>query len=402
MGKKHVIRELKVVFDTNAFHTQVPSDLVNAATKALIEANSKHSDLTVTWHMPEVVVLERQYQMLQKADQLLRGFQKMDALLDFKISLTSEQLPPKIQGVIAAQMLDMKILQLKLDHGRVSWSDMIRNAALRIAPFQPGDTEKGFRDAVILETFMQLVESAPKSAKTCRLALITNDGPLTNAALARLEGHVNAEVLPGLEDLRNLINTLISSVDEAYVKEMREKARVLFFAKGDEDTLYFKENIGQRIEADFSAQLKELPPGAELSERGTTYVTAPRFIRKVGQRMHWLTSIEATLTAFKTQVSAPTPTETAILGTSEGLSGNTPYYVTPGIIGNSYRPQDYAATLTPQHYISLGLGSPTREKIQVKKGHADFNVDWSATVTKNRKLSHPQIDNISFVATTWE
>jgi hypothetical protein len=86
--------------------------------------------------------------------------------------------------------------------------------------------------------------------------------------------------IAGLEDLRNLINTLISTVDETFVKEMREKAKELFFEKGDQDTLYFKERILPRIEGEFPVQLREIPPGAEFTERGTTFVKAPRFYPK--------------------------------------------------------------------------------------------------------------------------
>lgn len=60
-GKKRTVRELRVVFDTNPLYTQVPSDLVNAETRKLIQANSAHPDLQIKWIIPDIVVFERHY-----------------------------------------------------------------------------------------------------------------------------------------------------------------------------------------------------------------------------------------------------------------------------------------------------------------------------------------------------
>ena len=61
------IRELRVIFDTNPLYTQVPNELVNAETRSLIQANSAQADLSVAWHIPEVVILARQHQMVEQA-----------------------------------------------------------------------------------------------------------------------------------------------------------------------------------------------------------------------------------------------------------------------------------------------------------------------------------------------
>jgi hypothetical protein len=382
--QRAIARELKVVFDTNALHTQAVSDLVSADTRELIEANSKHSDLTITWYVPEVVILERHYQMLQKATELLRNFQKMDALLDFKISLTPEQLPPKIESLIAAQVDSMGISRLPLDHSLVGWAELIKHAALRIAPFQPGDAEKGFRDAVILETFMQLVESAPRSPAHCRLALVTRDGNLSAAAKSRLAAYGNAEVLPGLAELRELINTLISTVDEAYVHGLRERAGELFFQPEKKDTIIYRERVIEQIREKFKSQLNEIPTGADLRENPSIMVGTPRFIKKDRQRVYWATEIEFTASAYKYDAPLPSLGD-ALGGSSAGLGG---------LAGTN--------ALVQPAYFTLGGLMSTREKKLVKQGASNFNVAWSTTVDKNKKLKAPTVDGISIVGTTWE
>ena len=167
MAKKLIGRELRVIFDTNALHTQVPSDLVNAETRKLIQVNSNHPDLKLAWYLPEVVVFERHYQMRTRADDLLRAFQKMDAILGIGIKLSSDQLVSRIDAVIESQMAELKLNRLTISPNVVDWHRVIRDASLRAPPFQAGETEKGFRDAMILETFLQLVEAAPRTANAC-------------------------------------------------------------------------------------------------------------------------------------------------------------------------------------------------------------------------------------------
>lgn len=389
MPKKRTCRELRVVFDTNTLHTQVPSDLVSAETRELIQANSAHPDLKVAWHLPEVVILERHYQMRTRAEQLLRSFQRMDAILGIGINLGPEQLAPRIDTVIEAQMRQMNLTRLSLNSTVVDWNRIIRDASLRVPPFQAGETEKGFRDAMILETFIQLVEASPRTPNTCRLVFVTKDELLTTAAAARVTQYANSEVIGGLEELRNLINTLISSADEAFVKELREKATKLFFVPKDQETFYFREKVGDQIREKFSHQLAELPPGATKRDTDTIAIGFPRFVKKEGQRVHWVTPITYKINTFKF-VEASQPTA---VGTSSPTSGLTSTY--PSILGG-------LAFLGSSSSTAGLLGVPSMERVPVKNGRTEFNVAWSATVASNRRLIRPHIDDISFVATTWE
>jgi hypothetical protein len=43
------------------------------------------------------------------------------------------------------------------------------DAAYRKPPLKDGETEKGFRDRIIVETFLQLVDDSPKTPTICRI-----------------------------------------------------------------------------------------------------------------------------------------------------------------------------------------------------------------------------------------
>ncbi len=417
------IRELRVVFDTNPMFTQVPSELVNNETRNLIKTNSNHLDLQIAWHVPEVVILERHHQMLDQAQQLLSGFQKINAILGLNVTLTREQLSPKIASVVDSELLTLNLRRLQIDSSRVNWNEIIRNAAFRIPPFETGKTEKGFRDAMVLEAFMQLVESAPTSPARCRIALVTSDTLLTIATKARITGHANAEVLAGLEELRNLINTLISTVDEAFIMELREKATKLFFTPGDKSTLYYREDIRSQIDAKYAVRLKELPDGASGRDNLGALVAASRFIKKDRQRVHWTTQVRIKASAYKftsrtsaTQevsgganlgdifVYSSAPDKNYIGGLNPAPSSFMSPIPTAGAQypilstgGTSYSPIQTTggawATVIPDTSIT---------KTEVKKGLAIFDVVWSATIGRHRKLVRPTIDDIAYVETTWE
>jgi hypothetical protein len=401
-GKAHpTVRELRVVFDTNPLHTQVPSDLVNAETRALILANSAHPDLKIKWLLPEVVVSERQYQMQQQALELLPNFHRVNAILGIGISISPDTLLPKIASVIDAELTELGIEKLPLNHAQVDWQKIVNNAAFRQPPFQPGKNEKGFRDAMILETFAQLVEVSPTSAARCRLALVTNDGRLTVATKDRIGTFTNAEVLPGLEELRNLINTLISSIDETFIKELREKANKVFFVQKQAQTLYYREKIGNVIRAKFSDELNELPDGATTREADGVLIAAPRFLKKERQRVHWSSQVSFKSNAYQFVAAARTLSEVMSLGNIQ----NQPDY-----FGSSHLVLNTPKANTPIYGLGALVGLPQTSlfdtvpettKTLVKKGRTVFDVAWSTTVDKNKKLTRPKIDDISFVETTW-
>ena len=416
--KRPVARELVVVFDTNPLFTSVPSDLVNADTRKLIQDHSAHADLRIKWILPEIVIAERHYQMKDQAEQLLPQFQKINALLGIGLTVTADTLSPKISAVIDAELAALKIERFPLDHARVEWQTILHNAAFRIAPFQRGKNEKGFRDAMVLESFAQAVEAAPTSPARCRLVLVTGDEHLTFAAKERISTHSNAEVLSGLEELRNLISTLISTVDESFVKDWREKAGKIFFEPAQTDTLYYRKNIHETIQGKYPDKLKELPDDATVRETDGIRIAPPQFLKKEQQRVHWSSRITFTANAYKYAASAstasklndylhalrakPGPEAVDALGAGAYSTG-TPFSNFLGL--GAAPPTGLAAGSVPSFITatSPSLLDFTAEgtKTLVKKGRTVFEVAWSTTVSSNKKLVRPKIDGISFVETIW-
>ena len=201
---------------------------------------------------------------------------------------------------IDKHVAQFKLAVLKLDIQKVPWETVVENAVLRLPPFQAGDKEKGFRDAMILECLVQLVKSSPvRLRKTCRIALVTSDGLLQEAAKKRLAGRGNVRILGSNEELSSLINTVASSVTEEYVAPLKKTAHALFYTRGNKDSLYIKYDVFSAIKTKISDHSKSLPAEADTIEVDKINITATGFLRKQRQRVFWSTRLRITVKALK-------------------------------------------------------------------------------------------------------
>src|ERR1700722_2958937 len=81
---------LDVVLDTNALFTGSANYFLRKEVADLIEQNSKPSDLTIRWIVPEIVRHERHFQMLQAALQMLPTIERLERLLGHNLNITKE------------------------------------------------------------------------------------------------------------------------------------------------------------------------------------------------------------------------------------------------------------------------------------------------------------------------
>lgn len=140
--------ELRVIFDTNSLYTSSASSLFNAKILSLIDEYSNVADLKIAWYLPDVVVTEREYQMLARGKQLLPTIQKLEKLLGHNLNITEEIIHGRIKSTIKQQMDARSINTIELDTSKVDWEAVIHNALYRVPPFENGEKEKGFRDAL--------------------------------------------------------------------------------------------------------------------------------------------------------------------------------------------------------------------------------------------------------------
>lgn len=371
MAKKKQIPELKVLFDTNVLYTQMASDLVKPEVATLITEHSSYTDHKISWHLPAIVRHERQYQMEKAAMQLLPSLSKLEKLLGHNLAINESILKQRVSDAISTHLAFLRIETVDVDPSQVNWPEIILKAAYRRPPFDSGEKEKGFRDALVIESLRQLILQSPVTPTVCRIVLVTEDKLLRQAAEEATTSVQNVRIVADLDELKGLINTLVSEVGEDFIAELLPKAHSHFFVKEDKTTLYYKEDIRKIIKEQFSSELASKPDGVTEMEPGTWYIGKSRFVKKEGQRIFWVNRIEPTFTGYRTASNAPAKNIDDILSpSSPGLSS------------------------------LAGLFNKTAtEKSLVGEFANIFDVNWSITLGQHKKFSAAKIENILFVET---
>lgn len=401
-GKRDKVhrRQLRVVFDTNALYTDSESYLVRREVANLITA-SKFPDLEMQWYLPELVRHERHYQMQKKALELMPGVEKVERLLGHKLNISDQTLLDCVAKVVSQRQGELNLLPLALDYQKVNWEAIALDAAYRRRPFKEGEKEKGFRDRLIAEVFLQLVANSPKTPTTCRIVLISGDKLLKETVEALTRESTNVRVLPNLEDLKDLINTLVSQVDEGFLAAIKPKAGKLFFVPEDKSTLFYKMDIRKQLKEKFARELSEKPQGATDRNNGTWLIGAPNFLKKTGPRIQWTSRIEietgaskdimATHANLRSLNDLATPPNSLLLENS--MYGFSAKPVQLSALGNLDL-EGYQPSVTYDF-------TPATTTVRTHKGVDKYEVLWSADVTTDRGFRKPTIDDIKHVELLW-
>jgi hypothetical protein len=277
MSKKRVKPphvELKIVLDTNALYNGSANYFLKREVADLIKSQSA-PDLTMKWIVPEIVRHERQFQMTGRALEMLPTIERLERLLGHNLNITKDILEARVREAVDKHVADFGVIVHSLDLPHVDWQRLMMDAAYRRPPFQRGETEKGFRDALILESFVQLASSTTRNN---RAALVSGDALLREAAHARVDGP-NVYILESVDALKGLINTLGSAVDEKYIAEVTQQAERIFFVAKDANTLYYKWKIGDALDAALRGATFKLPDTAERYNVEKWTIKPPRFAR---------------------------------------------------------------------------------------------------------------------------
>ncbi len=400
--------QLRVVFDTNALYTGSASDLVRQEVANLIK-ESMFPDLEIQWYIPELVRHERQYQMQKRALELLPAIAKVEKLLGHNLAITEQVLVDSVEKTVCQRHEELGLLSLALDYDKVDWHRVSLDAAYRRPPFEDGKTEKGFRDCVIVECFLQLVADSPKTPKVCRIVLVSGDGLVAQAVEARTAGLTNTGIVSTLEELKGLINTLVSQMDEVFLAFLKPRAEKLFFIPKEQSTLFYKEHIREKLCERFAAELAAPPPGATSRTNGTWRISAPNFVKKTGRRIQWTSRIEIEAEASKTVSQSPAIEASSLqIGPTLNIS---PSDISDVLFaqGSGFRGQARSIPLSalakPQaatNWENFRLGVASASSVTTHKGLDVYDVLWSTDVTTSRELRRPSIDEIRHLQPTWE
>ena len=186
----------------------------------------------------------------------------------------------------------------------IDWQAVVDSAVWRKPPFtfDPKDSknEKGFRDVVILET---LTHTCAGTGTGKTVIFVCNDYLLRTTAESRLKASKKLLAFESLIDFEAYINLTQQQFTNAFVKSIQNHARAKFYNKNDQNCIYIKFNLWEKIQTDYSTDLtfQGAPTNALLGRspyppkmaRELFWIRSTQFRELEGARVfHWVSRID--------------------------------------------------------------------------------------------------------------
>jgi hypothetical protein len=260
MAKPYKLPPFTVVVDTNAIY---PKDVTNIVGPKFLDLWKECAALThLRLVIPEVVRGERLYQLTVVAQQALDSAAKsLERLV--KVSGGVAPKTPDLDGVknaietrFDAWVKEFGAIIAPIPFNKIEWPKVVGDAIWRVRPFTPPadekDSEKGFRDCLILETLGELVHST-----TEQVVFISKDSLLRETAVGRFA----AKEFAAYEDVAGFasyLNLAKDKTNQAFAQAVLQKVPQIFYTPNDPNCVYNKFDVASRIFKQFSGLLNVL------------------------------------------------------------------------------------------------------------------------------------------------
>lgn len=286
-----------VVVDTNILWDRDKKLPVSSAFDEFWKKNSPLIPMTL--NVPEVVFGELQFQQTTSALKALANITDSFAEL---AGITSATYGHKCSETTIKGQVRAKLEKWLKSHSgytiatpvaSIDWASIVDAALWRKPPFtfdpKEPKTEKGFRDAVILET---LAHTCATSSPGKTVIFVCNDYLLRTTAEARLKSSKKFLAFESLADFDAYIHLTQQQFTNAFVKAIQSHARAKFYTKADPSSIYIKHDLSTKIQTDFASDLVlQSPPNNALS----LFAQSPGVATgtpKVVRQMSWIRSTQ--------------------------------------------------------------------------------------------------------------
>jgi hypothetical protein len=392
---------VRVVLDTTAIYSEKAGQTLSGHATRAFSKTDEYPQLDIEWCLPVMVVHERQVQIVQQCvDWKEQGGEQLRKALSLTIDLSEESIKRGAMARLDADVQKYGLQVLKPACDRIAWESIVQDAAERNAPFSAGKEEKGFRDRVIGETFLQAI-AEPSSDR--RFVLITNDAGLGDWVRARIAGRADVLVLADFEQLLAFLTALATQQDEARAISLQVSAAERFYRPDDSKSLFDEWNLSRELGTRSPPELLIAPPGTNRRQEEFS-IASPEYIKhERHNRIHWLSRVTVEVTYFEFGIFTPHQSLKVPGLLSPMLpqpsSGTT-------IVAPSTSSAIPPASLPSSGWspaFSLGFGEQAQSFYQkvIRKGTCEFKVGWSA-VEKDGELVDPRLEAIEPGPVIWD
>lgn len=275
-----------VVCDTNILWHE---DKAHAVNPVFDEFWQKHGEaFPMKLIVPDVVRGELLFQQTTSACKSLTKanafFAELSGVTQKKYShrVTEEKVTKHVAEKFQ-RWLDSKQAEVKLSPlAEIDWEKLIQRAVWRKPPFtfdpQAPKIEKGFRDALILETVAAICRESTGQES---IAFICADNLLRKASEERLSSVKHLTVYESLLEFESFIQLTQQNLTDEFVKGILFRARAKFFKSGDRESLFYKADLREVLVNNYKRQLEAPSEPFTYSVLGST-LPVPQTWQRMG------------------------------------------------------------------------------------------------------------------------
>ena len=381
------IKKLAAVFDTNSIFTGSGFYLLNQDVKRLIEETAVNSKVDVTWIIPGIVVSERIFRLKERGLAHHGKLQDISALLDRDLRVSEKDIFDSIEMSVKKTLDQYGIEVRDPDWKKVDIQELVSAATNRTPPFSSGNSEKGFRDAIILETYIQILIDPDFS--DYHLSMVTNDELLIEAVKLRGSALRDNQSVGSIEDIRGIIAVFDEELHLELIESLVPIATSFFFTPGDQKSILSSFEILARIHNEFPSAFTTRSPGTDIRQTNAPSVRQSRFQNKEADRYFWANQVIFPTNAYRISYT---------VGPISSTGGTIPsgiYIRDPSSITRSRS--------TGETIISSDAGSviPNPTYVLENSGQVVFEVIWSAEYSKETGFTNPDVHDLIYRSIDW-
>ena len=336
-----------VICDTNILWCEDKAPIANPGFEAFWSKVSCQFDLAL--YLPDTVRGELLFQHYTSCHKILRqtedNLAKISAITHSKKStrITADNLRAQIEKKFMKWARDKDAEILPLPASKIDWVKMAQDAIWRNATFLPDakqpEVEKGFRDALILETVCDFVM---RDTRQINIAFLCNDYILRTTANSRLKFDGRFAVYESVQEFESYLLLTKEKLTNEFISKILNRARERFYTKDDGTCLYVKEKLRERLQADFKDYFDDVTKSEDRSllsfgslfggdkqfkpiREGVFWIRKPDFIKIEGDKLyHW----KSVVRYVRPYHEEPTPASFGGISSASGKVLFLPFHVT--------------------------------------------------------------------------
>ncbi len=364
--------------DSCCLFTSKETQIVNYSfTKLFAELKSK-CDLRLA--IPYIVFGEllsqkvfRCEQFLEKATSNIRQIAKLTDS-DLLTPPTIQELRNRLEKRFGDWMADLGAVVVHVPKD-IDWPALIENAVWRRPPFSPRtesepSIEKGFKDALILETLLAF----QKDAQDREIVFVCADALLSESATSRLTKQPGFRVVKSLEEFGSYVDLLLNQRSEEFSQAILSKIGSVFYSEHDPNCLWFKFGVLEQVHKAMGFRLSGF--FSDIYERATSYL------------QHGYARLETVPTPLE-----PVTEEFPLIGETTFVSaGNDGFY--------HWQTQAELRQIFAPKQVSTPAGFYYAPGDRLRKLVA--NVKWKCRISAEREFTDAMVENVEFVSEKFE